>query len=124
MRAYPLSVALTGCGASWYAPTYICTDPEVQPAGSCPIGTEFIESFNECVDAVAALNLTGAPVEEFTSASNPHGCYFKVPTNEFWFNTAGDKSDQDKDRQSICRAYRSSLAAHPVPNSAITLHES
>lgn len=86
-------------------------EPEIQPVGSCPIETEYIESFEECADAVAALNLTGAPLEEFTSASNPHGCYFKVPTSEFWFNTAGDKSDADTERQSICCMYPSDPAA-------------
>ena len=69
------------------------------PLGRCAAGDLFIESRAQCARAAVALRLPDVVAGIFTSARNPHGCYFKAsgPANkQLWFNEAGDKNDNDR----------------------------
>ena len=100
-----LTLTLRKCGAS-SCPSSPSSDGDVrwvkQDAGSCPAGTHFIDTIEECGEAAADLELTPNTPDSILTRGLPYGCYFKLSANELYFNPAGSITNDDINRVSLC----------------------
>ena len=86
--------------------------------GNCE-GFEFISTSTECSVAARSLGLDSIdpkPVDN-TGGQHPFGCYFKpqnVEGSQLFFNTFGNRDDDDTIRVSACRCAQRTNP-HPPP---------
>ena len=86
--------------------------------GTCPNGTSFIETDEDCATAAASLGLLDTDPGTDPYPTNPYGCYYKRSTGRLYWNLAGNRTDDDTDRVSLCNcsqgASNRSLSLHIV----------
>ena len=80
---------------------------KMESVGTCGRGLGFIETIAECNAAAVDLGLADvvAGTAGLPDSDRPHGCYYKNsnPDNDkLWFNSAGNKNDDETNRVSIC----------------------
>jgi hypothetical protein len=68
--------------------------------GTC-VDSTFIDTLEECERAAVALSLIDTTTQSALTISvntRPFGCYYNTRADELYFNTIGDRSDDDTDR--------------------------
>merc|ERR1712167_400895 len=70
--------------------------------GKCGSGYDFITSKATCEEAASALGLSDTTASNWEDKKNPLGCYYKLSDKRLWWNSAGNKDDDDKNRVSLC----------------------
>jgi hypothetical protein len=91
--------------------------------GKCGSGYDFITSKATCEEAASALGLSDTTASNWEDKKNPLGCYYKLIDKRLWWNSAGNKDDDDKNRVSLCttgyfylKSKKSGLCVQPTRN--------
>ena len=94
--------------------------------GNCNIpGYSTIATEEDCFVAATILSANSTDVLFVEFALAPHGCFYKLSTDELFFNPRGIANHTDTNRVSLCQVYISttqspSSAPSPSPSSAPT----